>query len=246
MGEMGGVFARGILRSGHPVIPFTRGQSLTEIEQFGDKADLILVAVGENDLNDVLKTLPTTCKSNLALLQNELLPANWQVFDVTDPTVISVWFEKKQGQDYKIIQSSPVYGPQAQLLIEALRTMQIPAHRVADEKALLYQLILKNLYILTTNIAGLIVEGDVETLWNQHQSLARQLRDEIMDIQDRLTNSRFDREQLWNDFRLAVEGDPLHKCLGRSAGQRLNKAIQHADSAGLAIPTLRDIYAQQK
>jgi hypothetical protein len=167
------------------------------------------------------------------------------MYGIDDPTVISVWFEKKQGQDYKVIQPSLVYGAQATLVVEALHTLNIPAHRISDKYDMLYQLILKNLYILTTNITGLVVGGEVNTLFHQHQDLTRQIADEILDIQDWLTDSRFNRDRLWSDFRLAIEGDLKHKCRGRSANQRLENAIRHADSAALRVPTLRDIYSRQ-
>jgi hypothetical protein len=41
----------------------------------------------------------------------------------------------------------------------------------------------------------------------------------------------------------AFEGDPQHKCMGRSAPARLQRALELADAAGIAAPTLRRIAA---
>jgi hypothetical protein len=102
----------------------------------------------------------------------------------------------------------------------------------------------KNVYILTTNIAGLEVGGTVETLWNQHQDLARAIADDIIDIQDWLTNRHNDRGKLIAGMVAAIEGDLQHRCMGRSAPARLSNAISLADKAGLAVTKLREIYRQ--
>ncbi|MFP5339503.1 MAG: hypothetical protein ACLGIW_13590, partial [Gammaproteobacteria bacterium] len=40
-------------------------------------------------------------RPRVALIQNELLPRDWEKYRYEHPTVISVWFEKKQGTDAK-------------------------------------------------------------------------------------------------------------------------------------------------
>jgi hypothetical protein len=44
----------------------------------------------------------------------------------------------------------------------------------------------------------------------------------------------------------AFDGDPEHKCMGRSAPARLARAIRQADEAGLDVPRLREIAAGQQ
>jgi hypothetical protein len=39
----------------------------------------------------------------------------------------------------------------------------------------------------------------------------------------------------------AFDGDPEHKCMGRSAPARLQRALELADDASLAVPHLRKI-----
>ena len=97
----------------------------------------------------------------------------------------------------------------------------------------------KNVYILTTNIAGLKTGGTVSQLWAQHEAFARQVANEVMDIQDALTGTKHDRDTLIAGMLEAFDGDPEHGCTGRSAPARLARAIRHADEFGLAVPTLR-------
>ena len=244
VGEMGGVFARGILRSGYPVIPVTRQMNMQEVANETPDPQLVLVSVAENDLHPTLAALPAQWHRHLGLLQNELLPRDWQQYFYQNPTVISVWFEKKKGQDAKVLISSPAFGPEAQLLVDALATLDIPARVVSNEAALLFELVRKNVYILTTNIAGLVTGGNVEQLWNEHQTLAREVANEVIDIQEYLTQSKFDREQLIVGLVEGIEGDLQHMCMGRSAPGRLARALQYADEAGLAVNRLRDIQAK--
>lgn len=242
VGEMGGVFARGFLRAGFTVIPARRGDDLAQLAAIHPNPELVLFAVAEKDLHSGLDLIPEAWRDRLALLQNELLPQDWTQHGYADPTVISVWFEKKPGKDAKVIQASPVYGPHAQILHDALAAIGIPAKIVASEAALLFELVLKNVYILTTNIAGLAVGGNVGELWNQHRDLAKRVAHDVIQIQEHLCGGvQLDAHALIEGMVEAFNGDLEHQCMGRSAPARLQRALEIADQATLAVPALREI-----
>lgn len=243
MGEMGSVFARGCLKLGLTVVPIKRGQSLEQAAAELPDPEMVIVAVGEKDIHSVIETLPRQWHPQAVLLQNELLPRDWSG-KIADPTVISVWFEKKKGQDSKVVISSPVYGPKASLIQQALGTLDIPVRLIDSQTQLLYELVRKNIYILTTNIAGLETGGTVSELWDNHASLAREVAADILKIQEKLTWETLDLEQYLQGMLEAFEGDPQHKCMGRSAPQRLQRALQQADSFSLDVPALRRIQQQ--
>lgn len=244
MGEMGGVFARGLLRHGHPVYPITREMDIAVVAEGLAAPEAVLVAVAEKDLQSTLEALPTVWRDRVVLLQNELLPCDWQKHDLDNPTAISVWFEKKPGQDFKVLIPSPVYGPHASLIHDALASLDIPARVLNSADSLLAELVIKNVYILTTNIAGLETGGTVSALWSAHEKIARAVASDVMDIQDWLTDSTHEREGLIKGMLDAFDGDPDHQCMGRSAPARLGRAIAQADEAGLAVKKLREIHAQ--
>lgn len=246
MGEMAGVFARGFLRLGHPVYPVTRDMSLQTCASELPTPALVLVAVGEADLHPVLDTIPTLWQDRLGLLQNELLPRDWHAHDISNPTVISVWFEKKKGMDFKVLIPSPVYGPHADLIADALATLDIPTTIPANEDELCYELVRKNVYILTTNIAGLKAGGTVSELWQNHEQLARDVAHDVMKIQAWLTNTdKVDEEKLIAGMLDAFDGDPDHGCMGRSAPARLSRALELAEKAAIDVPVLKAIASQQ-
>lgn len=246
IGELGGVFARGLLRSGHPVYPITRGMNMTDEAKAIPEPALVLLAVAENDLHATLDEVPEPWRDKLCLLQNELLPRDWQSLAIHDPTVIAVWFEKKKGQDVKVLLPSPVYGPHAEPILAALAAVDIPARTLADSDELLYELVRKNVYILTINIAGLVTGGTVSELWRDHQTLTREIAEEIISIQEWLTDEELPRDRLIEGMLEAFAGDPEHKCLGRTARSRLARALSYADETGLAVPKLREIYASRR
>jgi len=241
VGEMGSVFARGLLRLGHPVYPVTRDTDMDALARQVPEPAMVLVSVGEAALQDVLDGIPTAWRGSLALLQNELLPADFAQLE--QPTVISVWFEKKPGQDAKVIIPSPAYGPNAGLLHDALGAIGIPVKVLASDAELLFELVVKNLYILTSNIAGLRSGGTVSELWRDHQDFARRVATDVIALQEAMTGQGFDHEQLIAAMLTAFDGDPDHKCMGRSAPARLARAIEHAERLGVAVPTLREITA---
>ncbi len=244
IGELGGVFARGFLRMGHPIYPITRGMNIEqEAAQIPDP-ELVLITVGEESLPPILRQIPQQWHSHVGLLQNELLPRDWEAHDIHDPTVISVWFDKKSGIDVKSVMPSAVYGPAAALIHESLASLDIVCRQLADEEQLLFTLVLKNLYILTVNIAGLETGGTVSELWQNHIELASQIANEVIDIQEYLTGKSLPRERLMQGLLEAFDLDPEHKCTGRSAPARLRRALGHARRVGLAVPTMERIQAR--
>jgi ketopantoate reductase len=243
LGQLGRMFAGGLLRAGCQIVPVNRGDNMTALAKDYPYPELVLVAVAEANLHSVLAAMPDIWKERVVLIQNELLPRDWQAHQITNPTVISVWFEKKKGMDAKPLIPSPVAGPQAGLLFAALQSIDLPAREVQAGDELEYELVRKNVYILTTNIAGLRTGGTVMELWAKHEGLARQVAEEVMDIQDFLTGKLHDRERLIAGMLEAFEGDPQHGCTGRSAPARLARAVSFADEAGLALPVLRSLMA---
>lgn len=245
LGQLGRVFAGGLLRTGHSVAPVNRGDDMDIVAARAPEPELVLVAVAEPDLHTVLRNLPPNWRGRLGLLQNELLPRDWLAHDISDPTVISVWFEKKKGTDAKPLLASPVHGPEADRLAAALDAIELPARVVRDGERMLWELIRKNLYILTTNIAGLVVGGDVGGLWERHRDLAEAVALDVLDLQEALTGRELDRLDLLEGMLEAFAADPAHGCAGRSASARLRRALEHADTAGLAVPVLRRIAAER-
>ncbi len=244
MGEIGSVLARGMLKTGHPVYPITRDMNMIEEAEHITNPAAVIVAVGENDLHPVLSSLPESWQKNLVLIQNELLPRDWEQYDFPAPTIISVWFEKKKGQDVKVVVPSPIYGANAQLLFDALQALDIPAQIINNEEEMITELVRKNYYILCSNIAGLKTGGTVGELWANHQDFAKKVLVDIHEIQEYLVGGTLDHNLLTKAMLIAFEGDPDHGCMGRSAPARLARAIQIADDAGLTITTLREIAEQ--
>ncbi len=245
LGQLGRVMAGGFLRTGHTLVPVNRGDDMDIVAARAPEPELVLVAVAEPDLHTVLRNLPPNWRGRLGLLQNELLPRDWLAHHISDPTVISVWFEKKKGTDAKPLLSSPVHGPEADRLAAALDAIELPARVVRDGEQMLWELIRKNLYILTTNIAGLVVGGDVGGLWERHRDLAEAVALDVLDLQEALTGRELDRLDLLEGMLEAFAADPAHGCAGRSAPARLRRALEHADTAGLAVPVLRRIAAER-
>ncbi|MBT3196024.1 MAG: hypothetical protein HOE35_04955 [Candidatus Ruthia sp.] len=242
IGELGSVFARAFLKNNYPVYPITRATDIDELKVSIDP-ELILVCVAEGDLQSALSSIPSEWKDRVAMMQNELLPRAWEAYNFTNPSIISVWFEKKKGMDSKVLISSPAYGAKAQILCDSLALIDIPAHVVANEDALLFELVLKNLYILTTNIAGLVIEpgANVDDLRNNNLALMRDVSKDVLTLQAQLTGQSFDENQLEQGMIKAFEGDLNHGCMGRSAPARLNRALELAKEFNLEVPTLQKI-----
>ena len=145
IGELGSVFARAFLKNNYPVYPITKETDINELAHNIDP-ELILICTGEADLQNALKDIPDKWKNRVAMMQNELLPRDWEDHGFINPTVISVWFEKKKGMDSKVLISSPVFGKKSHILAESLALIDIPAHVLNSEDALLFELVLKSIH----------------------------------------------------------------------------------------------------
>ena len=134
---MGSVFARGLLRPGHPVYPLVRHTKTGELARQHAEPDLVVIAVAEKEIQTVLREIPEYWRDRLVLLQNELLPDDWSKHKL-EPSVISVWFEKKKGMDSKVIIPSPVFGKHAQLVADALSSIDISTKVLGSAEECLY------------------------------------------------------------------------------------------------------------
>ncbi|MFW6086600.1 MAG: hypothetical protein ACODAG_05295 [Myxococcota bacterium] len=243
LGQMGGVFSHAFLKAGHPVIPVNRDTRWADVTADAPHPALVLVAVGEGDLHPVLEGMPAVLRSRVGLLQNELLPRDWERHGITHPTVAAVWFEKKKPTPVRVIRPTPVAGPAAELVAGALDGLDIASCVVEPGEPLVHALVVKNLYILTANLAGLAVGGTVGELWHRHRDLAMQVADDALQLQEACVGHPLPREALVDEMADAFLADPDHGCRGRSAPARLERALAQADELGLELPAIRDLQA---
>lgn len=235
LGMMGATFAHAFLRAGYPVLPINRGDRLQDFLE----ADplLVVVAVAEGDLHAVLATIPPVWKDRVMLLQNELLPRDWQAHAIETPTVACIWFEKKVDKPLKVLLPTVVSGPAADTVVSALAGIGIEARSV-DEPTMLEELVLKNLYILTTNIAGLKVGGTTGALLADHQDLIAALAADVLRVQRALAPAlRASDEELLERLAQALGADPTHGTMGRSAPARLARLLATAAELGVELVT---------
>ncbi|MEL7369535.1 MAG: hypothetical protein AAFN74_11525 [Myxococcota bacterium] len=243
IGQLGGVFARGFLRLARPVVPVVRGQRMSDVAQAFAEPEMVLIAVAERDLPDVMADLPKAWRDRVALIQNELLPADWQQVGLM-PTVMSVWFEKRKTFEPRVLRPSVAYGPHAGLLVEALAALDVPAEVLPSADALTFELVIKNIYILAKNAAGLEVGGTGRTLWAEHRPLAERLVAESLELQQALTGQTFDAALVVAKVEEGFAGGLDQKNAGRSAPARVERAVALADRLGCTVPTLRKIRAK--
>ncbi len=237
MGQLGTELAEGFSAIGHPIVPVRRGDSLEAVAKTHPDPALVLVAVAEKDLHPVLGALPAAYRDRVALLQNELLPRDWERHGLPMPTVAVIWFEKKAGKPRKVLLETPVAGPEAARTASALTAIDVPAHVVPDAD-IVFELVAKNLYILTTNLVGLAVGGTVGELRRRHGDLLAEVAEEVLDVQEALVGGPLARIRLRAHLLRAIEADPDHAARGRTAPERLERTLRAAKEQGVPVPRL--------
>ena len=238
MGQLGQELSRGFEALGLTVVPVRRGDSITDIATRHPAPRLVFIAVGEDDLHPVLEQLPPAYRSRLALLQNELRPEDWRRHALPQPTVAVIWFEKKADKPRTVLLETPVAGPSASLVVEALDAIGVPARVVSDE-ALPIELAAKNLYILATNLLGRALGGGpVGPLFEKHRARADALIEELARLEEAALGARLPREPMLETLERAIASDPSHGSEGRSAPRRLARTRALAARLGLSLPEL--------
>ncbi len=240
MGQLGSELAAGFSAIGHPVVPVRRGESLDAVATEHPSPALVWVAVGERDLHPVLGALPAAYRDRLGLLQNELLPRDWERHRLPMPTVAVIWFEKKAERPRRVLLETPVAGPEAARTASALTAIDVPAHVVPDGD-IAFELVAKNLYILTTNILGLAIGGPVGEFRRRHHERLAEVAEQILDVQEALVGAPLARVRLRAYLLRAIEADPEHASRGRTARERLERTLAHAREHGVAVPALERI-----
>lgn len=242
LGQLGSLFADAFGALGHRVIEVRRGADWHRLAQENPMPEAVLVTVGEDDLVGVLSALPHVWRGHVVLVQNELRPSTWLSEGIALPTVMVVWFERKNGGTPHAVRESVVAGPLAPLLAEALTQVDLTPSLI-EEKALAHELCLKNLYILTLNLCGLAAGGTAGQLLREHRSLLDAVFEEIFTLEQALfgTDIQLDREDLRAGFERALHADPEHATAGRSAPRRLERAREHARHLGISVPQLDQI-----
>ncbi|MEA4910090.1 MAG: hypothetical protein GYA17_18050 [Chloroflexi bacterium] len=243
LGQIGSVFAQGFLLNHHPVYPIRHDMD-AQAEAGGiPEPQVVLVAVREETLHAILQALPPGWSDRLALVQNELLPRDWESHHLPHPSVATIWFEKRKDRPADSYYPSVVYGPQAGLVEAALQSLGLPTRRAASAEEMLYEMVRKNLYIVAKNIAGMAAPGNVGSLWAQHHDLFVSVAREVLAVQAWLAGRPLPTERLLAQLGADVEGQPEKGTAGGSAPGRLARAIGYADLAGLEVPQLRQIQA---
>lgn len=241
MGELGSVFAVALLRRGFIVTPVLRTTPNEALAQEPLEPTLCVITVGEDALGNVLDGGLRKYSDRWVLVQNELRPSEWERRGLSTPTIAIVWFEKKPGRDVRALVSTPVFGPKAAIIANALSGLGLPAHVETDPERLVFEMALKNLYILAMNFAGLIHDTDVGTLWHQHQSFLDPICNEVIELESAQMQRALPASSLKIELERIVAADPRHVAVGRTARHRLARALATARRLGLSTPTLDEI-----
>jgi ketopantoate reductase len=251
MGQLGEVFARCFLRAGFTTVPVLRSQSIEGRVDEGTR--LLLLAVGEADLDQALASVPNELLPQVVLLQNELRPASFSSRYQADskksgPTILVVWFEKKGERPPVVVLPSVLFGPQSELMQQALAKMDLPARRIDGPAELAHELALKNLYILGLNLSGLRGASRAGELLDAGAPFEA-LVDELISLEQagqRAANwdVELDHQRLRRDLELSIQADPNHGCAGRTAPERLARTLELGEKWGVALPECLLIAAQ--
>lgn len=238
-GQLGSLFASLLAARGAMVVVVRRGERVDP----GLALDRVIVAVGEDDLDAVLASLGPAQRERVVLVQNELVPATWQAHGISDPTVVVVWLEKKGDRAPHVVLPSPIAGPWAETLARVMTDAGLPAE-VIDRALLPAALLDKNVYILVSNLAGMVQPPGTTTAGLLElpalETTMRVLAD-VLAVESARLGVPIDADLASAALVRAFLADPAHVATGRSAPKRLGRTLARAERLGIDTPELREI-----
>ncbi len=242
MGQLGRTVAEGWLLNGLTVVPVLRRSPPASLADRNPQA--VLVATGEDDLDGALASLPEAWRDRVILLQNELVPSIWAPY-LTTPTLAAIWFEKKPGINLHSLRPSVAYGPQIHLLSTAFEVLNQPLQSVDTYEHMVVELMIKNTFILATNIYGLVSPGPLKNFISpRHRTRVQQLLNEICPLQSCLTGLMCPVDRTSHDIWEVIAKNAELVVPGRSALDRLHRTITTARQSNLFTPELDRIARQ--
>lgn len=242
IGQIGQVFAVGLLRQGYPLFPINRGENPAEFADITTEPELILIAVGQENLATVLAALPDIWRHHIALVQNDLSPKHWQDAGIINPTLAALWFERRDNGAPRALLPTPIFGPKAAILAAALSEVRLPFRIVPSEDAMIFELALKDLFFLTTMIGGLKKGGAVGVLWKNYRDLVLAVAEEVLSIEEVRFSMPLPRQALFERLAAAFDAAPDMIVTLENPGSRLLTLLDLAEKNHLKVPTLRDVY----
>ena len=237
LGELGRLYGSAGLRAGMRVTPIVRGSDPARVLA-GLPADVpILVAVGEAALEEVLASLPRERARDVILLQNDLFPSRWRKHQL-EPTVLVAWLLKKPGTPLTIARSSPVYGRHAALMLALNEVLGVPSSPLATEAELHQALVAKYAFILGINALGLLRDRTLAG-WMQEDPLrVFALTGEAARLGAALCECPLEGPACERVVEEALRGLGVMSARGRTAAQRVRRALTQAEALGIAMPEL--------
>jgi ketopantoate reductase len=240
VGELGKLFGAGALRAGLRVTPVTRANRVEDVLKHVAPRTPILLSVGEDALSDVLRALPQEHRECVILLQNELFPSVYRAYGIT-PTVLVPWVLQKRGQPTTVARPSPIFGAQADLFAELLDALAIAHTRLTTEAELAQALADKYAFILTINTLGVATDRTLGMWLQEDPAQVLEVCDEAARLAEALVEQPIDPATAHRAAREAMIALSHVPARGRSARERLDRALLHAARLGLRIPTLTRI-----
>jgi ketopantoate reductase len=240
IGELGKLLGAGALRAGVRVTPVTRAQRLEDVlAQVGPDAP-VLVSVAEDALDPLLAALKTARRRQIALLQNELFPSRYRAHGLA-PSVLVPWILQKRGLPTMVARPSPLFGPLADLFAEIFGALSLPHVRAHDEGELAQALVDKYTFILTINALGVSADRTLGTWLQEDPALVWDVCEDATRLGQALVEAPIDPARA----RLACD-EGMHALAqiparGRTARERLLRALAHARRLELSLPALARI-----
>ena len=243
VGQLGQLFAGGALRLGLRVTPIVRATDRALVFRDLPRGTPIFLTVSEDMLPAAVDDVPPDRHGDVVLVQNELFPRRWHALGLDAPTVLVVWLSKKKGRPVEVARPTFAWGRHAQLAVEMHRALDVPAQVLDDEAALHQELVSKFAFILTINALGLAENLPLGAWLEKDRRRVMSLVDEARLLAEAHLGTSVDAEYVELAVLEAMAALKDYPARGRTAHERIERALRDAAAFGLELPRLVETQA---
>ena len=236
LGQLGQLYGGAALRLGMRVTPVTRHQSIADTCERVSKDSPIVVAVGEGALNEVAREIPVHRRKDAVLVQNEIFMESMNEIGLGESTLSTVWLSKKKQRPIEIARVSCAYGPHADWFRTLHQAIDLPMECAADAAQMERELIAKYTFILTINVLGLVENITLGQWLEKDAALVESVAVDALGLAEAYAKTRVQADQVLEIVREAMHGLAHYPARGRTAQQRLDKAIKDARQYQVDMP----------
>ncbi len=243
--DTGILFSRGLVRCNYPVYNMHQfSKHFKEDVKCVPDPILVAISVENKSLDKTLKLVPPPWRNRIALFVDGVMPIDWMIHSITEPTVVCDWSLRKPVYGQTPNMPTMVFGPNFHIIEEVFGSLEIGSTHIRTKQELTYELARKQLFLFMCNIAKQVSNVNIGSFWQSNPKFAREVASEKLQLLESHTGENLPARELLEMLEEAISANPYQCHPGPASPHNLESTLRLAGECNLPIPLICDIYTR--